>query len=147
MKAKKVDNFLFENDLEDILTEEPPSRYEGFEDDMTQWLKHSDYNAKEQAIDTFNFFKDVKDYVQAEFADWLRYKSLEEFRNDFIDLWRVGPIEGLTSFFLNKEAAESYAKRMRIFEPEHYQAKGEDIIPTLSGSQEVIVDEENIKEL
>lgn len=146
MRAQFVNNFLSESQIENILSQESPSRYESFEDDISQWLKHSDYTAKENAVDTFNFFKDVRDYVQAEFAEWLGYESLEEFKNDYIDLWRVGPIEGLTSFFLNKEAAKSYAKRMNIHEPEHYKAKGEDIIPTLAGSREVIVDEENVIE-
>ena len=66
---------------------------------------------------------------------------MEEFLKSKITLYRVGTTqEGYSSFFLNKEQAISYAKRMDVDMIFSYVTEGENIIPTMSGANEVVVE-------
>jgi hypothetical protein len=132
------------DDLERYL-KTTPRLLDSFDSSMQEWTFGVDVEGRDSAAMTFWDFEDIRSYTQSELIIDLRkqgytIQSLEVFRQSRHKLYRVGGTQrGYNSFFMNKEQAFSYQKRMGVDSISEYDVYGEDIIPTRSGAGEVVV--------
>tara|TARA_R100000664_G_scaffold12586_1_gene20187 strand:+ start:2287 stop:3402 length:1116 start_codon:yes stop_codon:yes gene_type:complete len=137
------------DDLERYL-KTPPRLLDSFDSSMKKWTFGVDVEGRDSAAMTFWDFEDVRNYTQSELIIDLRrqgYKiqSLETFRQSRHKIYRVGGTQqGYNSFFMNKEQAFAYQKRMGLDSISEYDVYGDDIIPTRSGAGEVVVNADDV---
>jgi len=141
-------------DFETRYLAEEPTRLGSFQKSIDKWTKAVDNEGRLEAAITFTDNPKLQNYLHAELLESMKgkvgwnYKSLREFRESEITVWRVGPIrDGFNSFFLNEGSATSYAKRMGVDTPRRYKILGKDIIPTQAGSGELFASSEHVIEV
>jgi len=136
--------YKIDSDINDVIRQkvEDSSDYNLFSTLSDKWLRNVDTEAREDAIKIVEQNKVLRSYLLHESFGLELPKSLK--------LYRVGPIKpySTNSFFVNKESAESYQKRMGIHSIDSYEVSIQDVIPSLSGSGEVWVpgDNESLKQ-
>jgi SPP1 gp7 family putative phage head morphogenesis protein len=151
VQAAKVVNHIktIPQDLSKYLNKEP--RFlDSFANDMHEWTRAVNAEARDLAVETFWDNDELRDYLQAELVDNLRneglnVRSLESFRKTKYKLYRSGTIvDGNNSFLMDKEAAIRYNQRFGVDSVYEIEVMGENIVPTQSGASELVVSSEDI---
>jgi len=136
---------------EDYLSK-PPLSLDTFRKLMQNWTSGADAESRDKAVELARYDEDLRNYLIADFISSLNRSGffkkpigMDEFKNMNLKVYRVGRLrEGNNSFFLDRKQAEDYARRMGVEDVREYTARGKDIIPTLSGSGEIVVNSEDV---